>query len=137
MFNRMTKHCVRLGEQELEVFMTRKAAAMLDEQSEPLHITMELYFSCLIKKQVKFTSTPQENTSVQVSINDHVVVGFRSVQTKTCRVESLDEPVPQETFPIARPGMFIPRWLVLGVSDGHLQGSWGYGSEKPALSTSN
>lgn len=133
MFNRMTKRCVRLGEQELDVFMTRKAATMLDEQSEPLHITMELYFSCLIKKQVKFTSAPQDNTSVQGSINDHVALGFRSVQTKTCRVESLDDPIPQETFPVERPGMFIPRWLVIEVRDGQLQGTWGYRAERPHL----
>ena len=57
MFNRMTKRCVRLGEHELDVFMTRRAVAMLDARSEPLYIDLALYFSCLIKKLVTFTLT--------------------------------------------------------------------------------
>lgn len=94
---------------------------------------MALYFSCLIKKQVTFTQTPLDGTFALGYLNDHVTIGFRSVQTKTCRVESLDDPVPQETFPIERPSLFLPRWLVLDVRDGQWQGTWGYRTEKPQL----
>jgi hypothetical protein len=42
-------------------------------------------------------------------IDDHVSIGFRSAQIKTHRVESLDDPAPQQTFPIERPGLFLLR----------------------------
>ncbi len=137
MFDRMTKRRVSLGEHELEVFMTRRAVNRLDKQSEPLHIDMALYFSCLIKKQVTFTRAPPDGSFAQGSLNDHVSIGFRAVQTQTCRVESLDDPVPQATFPIERPGSFLPRWLVLDVRDGQWQGTWGYRAEKPRLNIRN
>jgi hypothetical protein len=86
---------------------------------------MELYFSCLIRKKVRFREVRDE-TNV-VSASDHLCVRFRPVMTAKCGVHEYEDQEPPLTdFPITRPESYVPKWLRIDFKRGEWVGDFGY-----------
>ena len=109
----------------LNVALSPAAARQLETRSQPLCVEMELYFSCLIRKQLRFRK--QLDTDFTVNVSDTLRLGFRPVMTKNCSVhEHEDAPPPLSDFPIEKPESYIPRWLKLDYRKGKWSGEFGY-----------
>ena len=101
-----------------------EAAANL---SAPLTVELELYFSCLVRKAVRFRSTapdPALPRGSHTGLLDRLGLQFRPVTTKHCPLDQ-DAP-PLEAMPITRPQAFVPRWVRVDVHKGEWLGDFGY-----------
>jgi hypothetical protein len=120
------KYTVELEGRSLEIEVSRAASEQLDKLETSLKLEMELYFSCMIRKQVRFRQTL--DTLYKVAVNDKLEIGFRPVMTKACSITDTDEngKPPLTDFPIVKPECYIPHWLKLDYRKGEWQGEFGY-----------
>lgn len=107
---------------QLTIHTSKAADRALLERNEPLIVEMELYFSCLIRKQVRF---PRQAQNCQ-PVNDSLMITFRPVMTSHCNVEPGDGPPPLTDFPIERAEAYVPHWLKLDYANDQWQGEFGY-----------
>jgi len=68
----------------MTVIWTERAERKLREQSAPLVVEMQLYFSCVVKKRVLFNLQPRDENVASVEVNDKLHVVFRTVQANSC-----------------------------------------------------
>lgn len=109
----------------LQLDISSRASRELARREKPLRVEMELYFSCLIRKQVRFRDQLDERFTVKVS--DNLEIGFRPVMTNACSVSSCDDGKPPlSDFPIQKPESYIPHWLRLDYIKGEFVGEFGY-----------
>jgi hypothetical protein len=94
----------------------------LQTLAEPLVVEMELYFSCLIRKAVRFGGEVRAGNFASAS--PHLTVGFRPVMTKVCRVSDFEGKPPVEDFPIVKPEAFVPKRLVIDYKAGKWSGEF-------------
>jgi hypothetical protein len=88
----------------------------------PLLVEMELYFGCLIRKQVRFHGQGTEKRFHPV--NGELSLAFRPVVTQGCSIDGDTPPVADVN--IQREQAFIPRWLRIHYRNGEWQGTFGY-----------
>ncbi|MEO6976077.1 MAG: hypothetical protein ABI144_09450 [Gallionella sp.] len=107
-----------------EVLVEWSAAAdrQLNLLTEPLNVEMELYFSCLIRKAVRFGRDAQ--AAEFSSVSPHLKVGFRPIMTKACNVKDFEVEPPVEDFPIVRPEAFVPKRLTIDYKKGKWMGDF-------------
>ena len=117
---------VEILSKQVQVEWTRAAEAALAKLPAPLAIEMELYFSCLLRKQVRFGE--QAYSRDFVTVTPQMKVAFRPVMTKVCSSESFDDAPPLEDFPIVNPAAFVPHWLKIDYRHGQWQGEFGFSS---------
>jgi len=119
------KHEVRIEGRRVEIDLTPAAERELARRNQPLLAEMELYFSCLIRKKVRFRDIGDEANTVSAS--DQLSIRFRPVMTAKCNVHEYegDEP-PLTDFPITRPESYIPKWLRIDFRHGQWNGEFGY-----------
>jgi len=116
---------VTMLDKTINVVLSPAAVRQLETQAQTLFVEMELYFSCLIRKQVRFRE--QLTSDFVVSVSDKLELGFRPVMTKTCSVhDHEDAPPPLSDFPIQKPQSYIPHWLKLDFNKGKWSGEFGY-----------
>ena len=96
-----------------------KAMATL---ASPLLVEMELYFSCLIRKVVRFNRTP--SLQYAVSVTPMLTVGFRPVMTKVCSVSEVEGEPPLEDFHTTKPEAFVPKKLFIDFKRGQWTGEF-------------
>ncbi|MHB1528963.1 MAG: hypothetical protein ACYDDA_15890 [Acidiferrobacteraceae bacterium] len=96
----------------VEIELSDAAVGAVDRRQRPLRVEMELYFSCLLRKRVRFEEQVQNRSFV--AAGTYLEVSFRPVMTRTCPMADYDE-IPLEDFPIVNPGAFVPHWLSDGV----------------------
>lgn len=121
-------HVVRsvcLANRNIEVRLSNAASAALAVQGTLLVVEMELYFSCLIRKRVRFLST-QHPDALCATVDDRLTVCFRPVMTRSCALSDVEGQPELETFPIQRPEAFLPKWLALDFRRGAWSGEFGY-----------
>ena len=109
----------------VRVTWSASAEREMRNRRSPVLVEMELYFSCLIRKRVRFHEVGGEAS--YVSINEHLQVTFRPVMTKSC--STLDETgkPPLDDMPVVNPAAFVPGWLTIDFKRGQWQGEFGYG----------
>lgn len=90
--------------------------------ASPLLVEMELYFSCLIRKVVRFNRNP--SLQYAVSVTPMLTVGFRPVMTKVCSVSEVEDEPPLEDFHAARPEAFVPKKLCIDFKRGQWVGEF-------------
>ncbi len=118
-------HTIKMLGKTINFDLTPAAVLQLEKCTQPLCVEMELYFSCLIRKQVRFRE--QLTSDFKVTVSDKLELGFRPVMTKTCSVhEYEDAPPPLSDFPIKKPESYIPRWLKLDYKKSKWVGDFGY-----------
>ena len=125
----MQKTIEILGKQVL-VEWSPSADKKLQELTEPLAVEMELYFSCLIRKAVRFGRDAQAVNFAFAA--PRLKVGFRPVMTKACSVRDFDVEPPLEDFPIVKPEAFVPKRLKIDYKAGKWVGEFFLQKNQPA-----
>jgi len=100
------------------------AARAMAARTQPLLAEMELYFSCLIRKRVRFPNDAEAARFVNAT--PRLRVGFRPVMTASCRVDPEQDKPGLEDFTIVNPAAFVPRWLTIDFRKGEWTGEFGY-----------
>lgn len=111
----MQKTIEILGKKVL-VEWSSSADKKLQELDQPLNVEMELYFSCLIRKAVRFGRDAQAVNFAFAA--PKLTIGFRPVMTKVCKVSDFEGAPPLEDFPIVRPEAFVPKRLTIDYKRG-------------------
>lgn len=107
----------------LTLTLSPSAEKALAQRNIPLVAEMELYFSCLIRKTVRFRDTAEPDS---VQVNEALALRFRPVMTQHCGTDySGDEP-PLTDFPITEAERYIPHWLKIDYKGGKWLGEFGY-----------
>jgi len=88
----------------------------MGELATPLLVEMELYFSCLIRKAVRFSQRTAARYSV--AVNPKLTISFKPVVTKACKVSEVDEAPPVEDFQMSKPEAFVPKHLFIDFKRG-------------------
>jgi hypothetical protein len=110
-----------LGKQ-VKVDWTPSADKQLQTLAEPLLVEMELYFSCLIRKAVRFGSGAQAGDFAEAG--PRLKIGFRPVMTRACDIADFEGEPPVEDFPIVRPQAFVPKRLSIDYGGGKWTGEF-------------
>ncbi|MGD2055101.1 MAG: hypothetical protein PVG45_13455 [Gammaproteobacteria bacterium] len=84
---------------------------------------LELYFSCMIRKQVRFH---RDGAGDYNDVSDKLRLRLRTVMTQRCSIHDHDGAPPVTDFPIERADRFIPRWLNIDYRNDSWQGEFGY-----------
>ena len=107
----------------VRVEWSEAAEKALNKLTTPLLVEMELLFSCLIRKAVRFLQDSQSDNFVFVT--PQLKVGFRPVMTKACRISDLDgAETPLADFPIKKPSAFVPKYLFIAYRRGKWSGEF-------------
>lgn len=116
---------LNLGGRALELRLSAAAQRQLAAGGAPLVAEMELYFSCLIRKRVRFPAAPHAGATC-VRVGEKLTLCFRPVMTRACAVETVEGAPELEAFPIQRPEAFLPKWLELDWRKGDWSGDFGF-----------
>ena len=111
---------VQLHGRALRVRVSEAAARVLAERAGGTVAELELYFSCLVRKRVRFLPGAWEFN------NRGLRVRLRPVAGRACAVEEAAGGQPLEALPVARPEAFVPRWLHVDAGPRGLAGSFGF-----------
>lgn len=124
---------VNLKGKQLLIDISADAIRALADSRLPVVAELELYFSCLVRKQLRF----REINGIQPLDDEYtrVIPGFyttfRAVTTKTCAVAETDGKPPVETMPIRRAERFVPDWLKIDYRAGQWLGEYGFTRKAP------
>ena len=118
----MDKQIELLGK-KVTVSLSHAAVSALSNRSKPLIAEMELYFSCLIRKKVRFRENMEGDL---INVTDQLAVRFRPVMTKTCGVDYEGDEPPLTDFPIKKPESFVPHWLKIDFKKNEWIGEFGF-----------
>lgn len=71
---------------------SRAAQAALARRAQPLTLELELYFSCLVKKFVRFDESPAGRETADagartVAVGEHLRLRFRTVTSTACSID--------------------------------------------------
>jgi len=108
----------------VDVRLSKSANKALAQRSSTLFAEMELYFSCLIRKQVLFHDVQRQSDSIRV--DDKLSVSFHPVMTAGCMIKDAEPEPVKSDFEIQRPESFIPKWLTIDFKKGSFSGEFGY-----------
>ena len=103
-------HSIELLGKPVDVTLTEKARNALSRRTKPLTVEMELYFSCLIRKQVRFSDAnngTNEKASLEARLNDRMRIRFRPVMTMACGKDYEGDEPPLTDFPITNTKAYI------------------------------
>lgn len=118
------KSQITLQDRPIQISLTSAAEAALSKTQQPLLAEMELYFSCLIRKQVRFYSGRQSDDAA--AVGERLAVRFRPVMTQSCGSDYEGDEPPLTDFPIVDAARFIPHWLNIDYRNGEWTGEFGY-----------
>lgn len=118
-----------LGKKVL-VEWSSSADRKLHSLAEPLLVEMELYFSCLIRKSVRFGNDAQASNFAAAA--PQLKIGFRPVMTRACRVSEVAGEPPLEDFAIVRVEAFVPKRLIIDYRNGRWMGEFFLQGIRPA-----
>ena len=125
----MNKQTFEILGKPIQFEISKAASKKLIERKQPLFVEMELYFSCLLRKETRIRETERETSLNEFSIrlSDVLHISFRPVMTKSCSVSSCDgDSPPLSDFPIQKPQSYVPKWLKLDYKKGKWCGDFGY-----------
>ncbi len=111
---------------KIAISLSDAAEKALAERSMPLLAEMELYFSCLIRKTVRFHEV---NSKDSKQVTDNLAIRFHPVMTKHCGLDYEGSEPPLTDFPITNVERYIPHWLKIDYRHSEWQGDFGYARE--------
>ena len=114
---------VTIQDKNVVVTLSKSAEKALAVRNNILVAEMELYFSCLIRKQVRFKENIEGDL---VNVNEKLAIRFRPVMTKVCGIDYEGDEPPLTDFPIQKPEAFIPRWLKIDFQKNEWIGEFGF-----------
>ncbi len=116
-------------EAALRVEISPAARRALDAHSGPVYVEMELFFSCLIRKRLRWERPPPAGvTPISSSDDPRLVAWFHPVMAQRCALPSdaALEDLPLMDFPLDRRDAFRPRWLRVDYRGGAFCGDFGW-----------
>lgn len=123
MLGGIMKKQIEIQGKSIAVSLSKSAVKALALRDKTLVAEMELYFSCLIRKQVRFKENLDEKS---IDVCGQLAVRFRPVMTKTCGMDHGGGEPPLEDFPIEKPEAFIPHWLKIDFKKNEWLGEFGF-----------
>ena len=114
---------VEMMGKKIQLEISNKAKKQLRERTTPLFVEMELYFSCLIRKKVRFRENQEGDL---VNVNEQLSVRFRPVMTAVCGVDYEGDEPPLTDFPIKKIESFVPHWLKIDFKNNEWIGEFGF-----------
>ncbi|HHJ15369.1 MAG TPA: hypothetical protein ENJ80_01590 [Gammaproteobacteria bacterium] len=120
---------VTLQDRQVEIFLSAAAVDAASEASKPILAQMELYFSCLVRKQVRFMELDLANPDIvadRASIIPGLFTSFRAICTQHCNIADFVGKPPVETMPVKKRGMFMPDWIRIDYRAGEWLGEYGF-----------
>jgi hypothetical protein len=104
----------------------------------PIVAELELYFSCLVRKQVRF----RELSGIEAMDDSFTRVlpgfyaAFRAVTTGHCAIAGTAGHPPLEVMPVRHPERYVPDWVRIDYRRGQWLGEYGFTSRnRGALSS--
>ncbi|ADE11393.1 hypothetical protein [Sideroxydans lithotrophicus] len=116
------QNTIEISGKKVLVEWSAAADKQMRSLAEPLCVEMELYFSCLIRKAVRFGGNAHSGNFTLAA--PKLSIGFRPVMTKICRVSDVEGAPPLEDFPIVRPEAFVPKRLAIDYRSGKSLGEF-------------
>jgi hypothetical protein len=110
------------------VALSRRAEKALTRLTVPLVAEMELYFSCLIRKAVRFNDFSTGSDATPVSPN--LYLRFRPVGSRSCGLKLSDGKPQLDDFPVVNPKAYTPDWVEVDFRHGEWLGHFGYGHDR-------
>lgn len=114
---------VNIEGKDVQVTVSRSAIQQLEQGSKNVVAEMELYFSCLIRKKVRFRD---ESVAKLVHVTDKLAVSFRPVMTRECGIDYEGDEPPLTDFPIKKVASFVPGWLRIDYKNKQWVGEFGF-----------
>ncbi len=113
----------------LRITLSGSARRALDARSAPLVVEMELFFSCLVRKRLRWDTAALDGTFLPTGPgHDKLRVWFHPVVSQHCALPAGDDldALPLQDFPLMRKEAFTPRWLRLDYRGGVFVGDFGW-----------
>lgn len=113
-----------LNGKNVSVHLTAAAVRELDLRTSPLVVELELYFSCLVKKAVRFPEQPCGGGAMATADKLHVY--FRPVVSTACTIDEAQRLGRQPETEIDSPALrrIAPRQVFLDHAAGQWRGSY-------------
>jgi hypothetical protein len=120
---------VNLLGKEVLIDVSADAVRAAADSRLPVAAELELYFSCLVRKQLRF----REINGVQPHADDDyarvfpgLYASFRAVTTQHCAIADAGDKPPVEAMRVRRPERFVPDWIRIDYRAGQWVGEYGY-----------
>jgi len=110
----------------LDIQLSPAARQALEQRGEDLVVELELLFSCLVRKRVKFPLQPPTGSYPLTSPERKIAAHFHPIVRHHCRLEEIEGEQASDDLPLANPKAFMPYWLQLDFHDGIWSGEFGY-----------
>ena len=115
---------ITIDNRTVKVHLSKAAEKALSARDIPLFVEMELYFSCLIRKQVLFHDIQRQDNSV--AVDNKLNVSFHPVMTASCQIKDAEPEPAKSDFEMQRRDCFVPKWLKLDYKKREWLGEFGY-----------
>ena len=110
------KTSVMILERKVLVECSGRAERQMNALDEPLIVEMELYFSCLIRKAVRFGADARAENFTAAT--PKLKIGFRPVVALACNANAFDCEQPLTDFSIVKPQACVPKRLTIDYKNG-------------------
>ena len=130
--HRLAERCYRgevtLLDKRVRIAVSQSALEAARTSARPVLAQLELYFSCLVRKQVRFCEleNAEPRTPAIASATAQLFTGFRALTTRHRRMADAGREPPAETVPLSKPERFLPDWIRIDFRDGMWLGDYGY-----------
>ena len=113
-----------IEERDIAIHVTDRAMRELSKRSQPLHVNMELYFSCFLKKILHFDDA-SSNTD-ESKVTDKLFASFRPLQSKSCNMQELtgDNSPTLIDLQVVKKKAIVPRHLFIDCKRGKWMGDF-------------
>lgn len=119
---------MQLNGKRVRIDISESGIQALMDRDTPLLVELELYFSCLVRKQIRFSELP-DNSATKADpalVMKGLYASFRAICTAHCRIDETDGTPLTETLPVKKPNLFVPDWLKLDFRAGRWLGEYGF-----------
>lgn len=113
----------------MRVALSRGALRALEARPEALVVEMELFFSCLVRKRLRWDTAGLDRAFLKTDPDhDKLRLWFHPVVSQHCALPANDDldALPLKDFALTREEAFIPRWLRLDYQRGVFVGDFGW-----------
>ncbi len=119
---------IDLHGKQVFIDVSSDAVRAVSESALAVLCEVELYFSCLVRKQLRFCAinSPPDNDVQYARVMPGFFAGFRAVATQQCRIRDVGDKPPVETMPVHKPERFVPDWIKIDYRAGQWIGEYGF-----------
>ncbi|MDH5648852.1 MAG: hypothetical protein OEY67_04285 [Gammaproteobacteria bacterium] len=117
------KKVININGKSLEIQTSDAADNALAKKSGILVAEMELLFSCLVAKRVRFLTDSRNSDDIQIT--DNLGIRFKATVTESCEIAD-SEDLEIKSYPVPHGERYIPHWLEIDYRAGQWIGEFGY-----------